>query len=432
MQASPPRHWRRGNIRRFAQMKTGHTPSRAIEPYWQNTDIPWFTLADVWQLRDGRQVYLGETANRISRLGLDNSAAELLPAGTVVLSRTASVGFSGIMPQPMATSQDFWNWICGPDLLPEFLNYQFKTMQAAFRALNMGSTHQTIYQKDAAGLQVLVPPLEEQRAIAGYLDRETAQIDTLTAKQEQLIATLRERRWASVEEAVFRGLSTGPTHATDEEWLPDIPASWQTVQFGFVTDTLAGWAFPGDGFTTRNDHTRLLRGVNVKPGRTDWSDVVYWDLDEMPVPAEFNLQAGDLVLGMDRPFVGGGVRITAIGEHDLPALLLQRVMRIRPLAQVDRGYLNYAVTTRAFLAYLEPLFTGVSVPHISEWQVRKFKMPLPSLDEQRAIVRHLDEQTAKIDALIAKTERFIEISKERRAALITAAVTGQIDVRASA
>lgn len=83
-----PSGWRRGNIRRFATMKTGHTPSRSVPEYWRNASIPWFTLADVWQLRDGQRVYLGETTNKISELGLANSAAELLPPGTVVLSRT--------------------------------------------------------------------------------------------------------------------------------------------------------------------------------------------------------------------------------------------------------------------------------------------------------------------------------------------------------
>ena len=135
---------------------------------------------------------------------------------------------------------------------------------------------------------------------------------------------------------------------------------------------------------------------------------------------------------MDRPFVGSGVRVAAISSSDLPALLLQRVMRIRPTAEDDRGYVRYVMSTDAFFDYLEPLFTGVSVPHVSEWQVRKFKMPFPPLDEQRRIAAHLDEATAKIDQLIAETERFVNLARERRAALITAAVTGQIDVREAA
>jgi type I restriction enzyme, S subunit len=160
-----PNRWDVVNIRRVALMKTGHTPSRTVVDYWENTTIPWFTLADVWQLRDGLTTYLGETKDRISEMGLANSAAELLPAGTVVLSRTASVGFTGIMPAPMATSQDFWNWVCGPQLLPEYLMYTFRAMQGYFSALMMGSTHQTIYQADAAAIRIPLPPLSEQQQI---------------------------------------------------------------------------------------------------------------------------------------------------------------------------------------------------------------------------------------------------------------------------
>lgn len=430
MTSGLPEGWHRANIRRYASMKTGHTPSRSNPEYWENTTIPWFTLADVWQIRDGHRTYLGETANCISELGLENSAAELLPAGTVVLSRTASVGFSGIMPCPMATSQDFWNWVCGPDLLPEYLNYQFRSMAPELRRLNMGSTHQTIYKADAAGIDIVLPPLDEQRAIAGFLDRETARIDTLIEDQQQLINTLRERRQATVEQAVLGGLDGVVTRRSDEPWLPPTPRHWSIMQLGFATETLAGYAFPSEGFSADECGTRLLRGINIKPGRTDWSDVVYWNLDASPVPDEYSLAEGDLVLGMDRPFVGGGVRAASIAAADTPALLLQRVLRIRPLGASSRRYLRYVIATGAFLSYLEPLFTGVSVPHISEWQVRKFKLPIPPPDEQRRIAGFLDEQTSKIDTLIAETERFIELAHERRSALITAAVTGQIDVRA--
>src|SRR5699024_2585708 len=118
--------------------------SRSKSEYWENCHIPWFSLADVWQLRDGKQMYLGDTAEKISDLGLANSAADLLPAGTVILSRTASVGFSGIMPIPMATTQDFVNWIPGPSLASEYLLFTFRAMAAEFDRLKMGSTHKTI------------------------------------------------------------------------------------------------------------------------------------------------------------------------------------------------------------------------------------------------------------------------------------------------
>ncbi|QUL77888.1 restriction endonuclease subunit S [Brevibacterium sp. SMBL_HHYL_HB1] len=197
-----PRTWQVLNIRRVAEMKTGHTPSRSVPEYWENTSIPWFTLADVWQLRDGKRTYLGETSSQISSLGLSNSAAELLPSGTVVLSRTASVGFSGIMPVPMATSQDFWNWICSPLLLPEYLLQVFRAMREEFSVMMIGSTHKTIYQHTAAGIRIPLPPVEEQRAIVKHIEDQASRIDSLIAKAEEHIVLAKERRAALITAAV--------------------------------------------------------------------------------------------------------------------------------------------------------------------------------------------------------------------------------------
>jgi type I restriction enzyme S subunit len=285
---------------------------------------------------------------------------------------------------------------------------------------------------DLGSIVLATPDREGQARVAEYLDHETARIDTLIAKQEQLIANLRERQRAMLEHAVFHGLRPEQESKSDEEWLPATPVGWKVIQLGFVAETLPGWAFPSEWFTFNTTDVKLLRGVNIKPGRLEWSDVVYWDQLSSPIPAGFELKEGDLVLGMDRPFVGGGVRVAAVTADDLPALLLQRVLRIRAGANVDRNYLRHLMSTQAFLTYLEPLFTGVSVPHISEWQVRKFKIPLPPMKEQGEIADHIGQHTVEINTLIAKAERFIELSKERRAALITAAVTGQFDVRATA
>ena len=197
-----PGHWETGNLRHFASMKTGHTPSRTEPSYWENCEIPWFTLADVWQLRDGKEIYLGNTKERISQLGLANSAAELLPAGTVIFSRTASIGFSGIMSEAMATSQDFWNWVPGPKLVSEYLLYQFRAMWQEFAKLTMGSTHKTIYQPDAARLCICAPTKSEQQAIADFLDRETAKCAAMIAKVETAIERLQEYRTALITAAV--------------------------------------------------------------------------------------------------------------------------------------------------------------------------------------------------------------------------------------
>jgi type I restriction enzyme S subunit len=197
-----PAHWEAANIRRFATMKTGHTPSRSVPEYWDDCTIPWFTLSDVWQLRDGTRIYIEETAEKISELGLANSAAELLPAGTVIFSRTASIGFSGIMPCPMATTQDFWNWICGPKLRPEYLLFLFRAMTQKFAEITNGSTHKTIYQPIAAGLEICVPPLAEQDAISAKLKTSMSAIDLVRSKVADSVDRLSEYRSALITAAV--------------------------------------------------------------------------------------------------------------------------------------------------------------------------------------------------------------------------------------
>ena len=404
-----PSGWRSGNIRRFAQMKSGHTPSRSNSEFWEKTDIPWFTLADVWQLRNGKQIFLGETASKISELGLANSAAELLPVGTVVLSRTASVGFSGIMPTPMATSQDFWNWICGPELLPEYLNYQFKSMSAEFKSLNMGSTHQTIYQKDAAKLQIIVPPLDEQRAIVNCLDQETARIDLLIEEQQRLIAMLRERRLAVISS------SLKPLE------------SWSLYRVKHFGETSLGKKLDAGRADRDGDERKpYVRAADV---RADGS-VNLVNLNEMPFSVaelqSFDLRAGDVLL------IEGGATVGRPGfiYESAPGTAFQMtVNRLRVGPATDPRFVYWSMLQLYESGYYASHYGSVSFVHLTGEKLREIKLRFPSLDEQQAIAAKLDMETAKINETIVETERFIELALERRTALITAAVTGQIDVR---
>jgi restriction endonuclease S subunit len=138
----------------------------------------------------------------VSELGLANSSARLLPAGTVMLSRTASVGFSAIMGKEMATSQDFANWICGSSLLPEFLLSVFRSMKGEFHRLMMGSTHNTIYMPDIRSFRFTFPPIIEQREIAACVLDESKRFDQLIQEAEKSTDLLQERRTALISAAV--------------------------------------------------------------------------------------------------------------------------------------------------------------------------------------------------------------------------------------
>lgn len=207
---SLPAHWRVVPLTAVAQLESGHTPSRSREDWWTDTYIPWVSLHDVGGMRGVK--YLDETAQRISDAGIANSSARLLPAGTVVLSRDATVGRTAIMGDPMATSQHFAAWTCGPLLDPEYLWVLFAdAMQPFFESFQNGSTIRTIGMGDLKAFRIPLPPLDEQRQIVEYLDRETPKIDAFMTECERFIELSRERRSALITAAV-----TGQIDVRDE------------------------------------------------------------------------------------------------------------------------------------------------------------------------------------------------------------------------
>ena len=209
-----PGHWKVMPIRLAARLESGHTPSRSRPDWWQDCTVPWFTLADVWQIRDGGADVVYETKELVSELGLANSSARLLPKGTVMLSRTASVGFSAIMGVDMATTQDFANWVCSEELRPEFLLQVFRSMKGEYRRLMMGSTHNTIYMPDIQAFRFALPPVPEQLRIVDHIKEKASTFDDLISEAQVAVRLLTERRTALISAAVtgqidVRGLVGG-------------------------------------------------------------------------------------------------------------------------------------------------------------------------------------------------------------------------------
>jgi type I restriction enzyme S subunit len=200
---SVPANWQEVRLGLLARMGSGHTPSRSRPEWWTECHIPWITTGEVKQVRDDRVEDLYETREKISELGLANSAAELHPKGTVFLCRTASAGYSGVMGLDMATSQDFVTWTCGPRLLPHFLLWCLRAMRPDLLGrLAMGSTHKTIYVPDLQMLRIPLPPLDEQEKIVHAIRRKNTRIDSLTDRVRHQQELLRERRQALITAAV--------------------------------------------------------------------------------------------------------------------------------------------------------------------------------------------------------------------------------------
>ena len=274
-----------------------------------------------------------------------------------------------------------------------------------------------------------IPPPAEQEAIVAYLDEKTAKIDRLIELKEREIKLLNEKKQAVVSKVVTRGLDPNAELVdSGVDWIGKVPRGWRIDALKHSLDILPGYAFPSDDFNAANG-IRLLRGVNVAVGGLRWEEVVYWNKEILPVMRPFVLEEGDLIVGLDRPWISDGTRVAFVTKKDLPALLVQRVCRIRKTGSVDLRYVYLWLASVAFERSLTTETTGISVPHISTKQIGDFKIAIPPLSEQREIVTYLDAEGAKTDKAIGAVTRQIGLLKEYRTRLISDAVTGRINLR---
>lgn len=353
-----------------------------------------------------------------------SGGGELQPVGAVMLydHELDAVCSNFIARMPVAHGND-----------PRFLAYLHAHLYS--RRVNTRSIKQTTGIQNLDSRQYLdelvaQPPQDQQRAIAAFLDRETEKIDSLVVKKRRLIELLGEKRTALISRAVTKGLDPdAPTKPSGIDWLGDVPAHWDVVRLKFHVTLLPGYAFASEGFTKRDDDVRLLRGANIAPGRIIWDDEVRWDASDISNYRRFELREGDIVFGMDRPWISTGVRVAAISAVDLPCLLLQRVARIRSRTSVRQQYVIAVIESKSFKDYFAPIFTGVSVPHVSPEQILNYAFALPSDEEQVRMLRHIESESKKMESLAHQIDNAISRLNEYRSSLISAAVTGQIDVR---
>jgi len=266
-------------------------------------------------------------------------------------------------------------------------------------------------------------PLPEQRVIAAFLDRETARINALIAKKERLIELLQEKRAALISHAVTKGLDpTVPMKDSGVEWLGEIPAHWDIFPLKRLAKIRYGLGQPP---AQLEDGTPFVRATNVKSGIIVDEGMLYVDFKDIPPDRDAVLSPGEIIVVRSGAYTGDSAIVPkkfqgAIAGYDM-------------VVTITKGYspfFAWQLLSREVLGLQFNFFNlRAAQPHLNSEDLGNTLLLVPSLPEQRAIATHLDNETAKIDALISRIREGVEKLKEYSAALILAAVTGKIDVR---
>jgi type I restriction enzyme, S subunit len=412
-----PRHWTVKALKHVFSVVGGSTPKSEVADYWDGEHV-WVTPADLSNLPS---LEVTASSRRITTEGLASCGTNLVPAGSIVLSTRAPIGSLAIAGTDLCTNQGCKSLVRKGDAHARFFAYLLSIAGEELNVRGRGTTFLELSADALGAFEIVEPSLDDQAAIANFLDLETAKIDALIHEQKRLIELLKEKRQTVISQSVTKGLN--PTVRMKDpgvEWLGPIPAHWGIQRGRFLFTQADDSPEDGDGVVTAFRDGQVTLRENR---RTEGFTMAVLEVGYQHV------RAGDLVIhGMDA-FAGA----IGVSESDGKCTPEYAVLRARE-AGLSNHYYAAALRLMALRNFIYVICPSVRerAPRFRYESFKDVWLPVPPADEQLAIMEHIDEEVRRLNDLAFEAERLIALASERRAALISAAVTGKIDVRAAA
>jgi type I restriction enzyme, S subunit len=419
-----PEHWEHKRLGYLFRFFSGGTPSTSESELWDG-DLPWVSSKDM------KTMVITDTEDHISEDAVRLSAATKVPSGSLLM-----VNRSGILKhsipvavtlREMAINQDIRGCVPFSGTDAKFFAYLIHGNQKQLLPLwrQQGATVESLSFEAVKTSRLYIPPLTEQRTIAAYLDSETGRIDALVAKKRELIERLKEKRTALISRTVTRGLPPTAAKAaglpvnpkmkdSGIEWLGEIPEHWEVKKLSWLFRYAKG---PSAAMLTKEYIAENLGDYPVFSGQTEndgLMGMIDWHEFDFEKPVIFVTTVG--ARAMSTRMVSGKFSLS-----QNCALIIPRN------TSTNAGYFESVL--RVVFEYERGSISQIMQPSLRFEDLDRFRVPLPSPTEQTAITSYLDAETMKLDALVAKVNEAVERLQEFRTALITAAVTGKIDVR---
>ncbi|EFN9747418.1 restriction endonuclease subunit S [Escherichia coli] len=392
-----PLNWKKTKLRWLSNIFAGGTPSKNVIDYWENGTVPWISSGAV------NQGYIVEPSTYISNAALENSSAKWIPKGALVVALAGQGKTKGMVAQLGI------NTTCNQSMAAIVL---YKKNQSRYIFWWLISNYQNIRNmaggdlRDGLNLELLgdiqcpKPRNDESSKIALFLDHETAKIDNLIEKQQQLIELLKEKRQAVISHAVTKGLNPDvPMKDSGVEWLDEIPEHWRICKLKNLAKICNGQDY------------KLVQAETGYPvigsgGQFAWANTFLYDKPSVLLGRKGTI---DKPLYIDKAFW----TVDTMYYTEVFDCIIEK-------------YLYYLALTIQFNRYA----TNTALPSMTQEHLGNYSFSLSfNLSEQKLIINSIEKSLIKIDALTEKQLKQIELLKERRTALISAAVTGKIDLR---
>lgn len=416
-----PTSWHTGTLRWLASRYSGGTPDKSKLEYWDNGTIPWLNSGAV------NDKIITEPSTYISDEAFANSSAKWIPKFALVMALAGQGKTKGTVAQLHISStcnQSMAAIVPGEAIIPRFLYWWLDSNYQNIRNLAGGDMRDGLNLELLGSIHCPLPPLDEQQSIIAFLDHETAKIDALVEEQRRLIELLKEKRQAVISHAVTKGLNpNAPMKDSGIEWLGEVPEHWRVLRVRHMATSVQTGLTPSTTYPSEN----LDIGMNwYTPG--DFGDTLWLSTSTKKIPPELAMN------GEARLFPAGSVLVVSIGATlgkvgavASASSANQQINAIIPHKDVDATFLAYSLSVKAEV--MRHLSNASTIGIMNQEKTKEMVLAIPPHAEQRDICTYLDRMTEELDKLIDNTRSSTALLKERRTALISAAVTGKIDVR---
>ena len=434
-----PDHWTSHRLGlALAAVVGGGTPDTANETYWAEVDedgMPWVAISD---MSAGGTVLT--TKKRVTSLGLITARLQPLSPETIIYSMYATVGAVARLGIRAVTNQAILGLLPGESLSRSFLYWWLTGIRQAVLAVTRSNTQSNLNAETVGKLPLALPPLDEQRAISDFLERETSRVDELAKRYQRLIERLEEYRTALITRTVTRGLPPEAVQAagidtnprcrdSGVDWLGEVPEHWQVERVSHVASyrvsSVDKKTVDGEVLVRLCNYTDVYYADRIRASNGDFMKATASPHEV----AQYGLREGDVVITKDSED-WKDIAVPALIEEATDDFVCgYHLGIIRPSPEVHPAFMFRIMQSASVNQELQVSASGVTRYGLPKAAVTEAMVPVPPLAEQRAIAEFLDREVERIDGLGAQVETAFERLEEYRTALITAVVTGKIDIR---